>query len=58
MKRTICITIEVDPDEYLDAEDSPKGTIALVHEMLRGDADIPNIVAVYCDGESETFTDL
>lgn len=49
MKRTVCITLELDPTEYHQAEDTPNGTIDLVLDMLRGDADLPDSATMSCE---------
>jgi len=49
MKRTVTITIEVDATEYHEAEDTASGTIDLVIDMLRGDADLPAVSTIVCE---------
>ncbi len=55
MKRTITITLEVDPTEYHQAEDTPTGAVELVKDMLRGDADLPEGIIIACDGIMRHF---
>lgn len=50
MKRSVTITLELDPTEYHEIEDTPNGTIDLVIEMLRGDADLPDSATISCEG--------
>lgn len=48
MKRTVIITLEVDPTEYQQAEDTDAGTADLVIDMLRGDTDLPDQMILTC----------
>jgi hypothetical protein len=41
MKHYVTLTVEVDPSEYSDAEDSEQGAIDLVQAMIDGQADWP-----------------
>ena len=52
MKRTVVITFEVDATEYHEAEDTAAGTVDLVLDMIRGNADLPpdKYIAIKCDG--------
>lgn len=54
MKRTVVITLEIDPTEYHEAEDTATGTIDLVLDILRGEADLPDEpLTISCNGVSE-----
>lgn len=55
MKRTVTITLEVDPTEYHEAVDTPTGAVELVKEMLRGEAYLPEGMIIACDGIMRHF---
>jgi hypothetical protein len=55
MTRIVTVTLEVDPTEYHEAEDTPTGTVELVKDMLRGYADLPDNMIVSCDGIMRHF---
>lgn len=48
MRRTVTVTIEVDPEEYTDVGDTDEETVDLVLSMLRNDADLPDTVTISC----------
>ena len=57
MKRTVTITMDVDPADYNDTDDTPDGTIDLLIAMLRAEADLPERITIVCDGV-ERLTNL
>lgn len=54
MKRRVSITLEIDPTEYNEAVDTPKGTVDLVIACLRQETDLPSTITVECEGHSKT----
>jgi hypothetical protein len=48
MKRSVTMTIEIDATKYEGAEDTDSGTIDLLIDMLRGDADLPEVIKIEC----------
>lgn len=57
MKRLVKISIDIDTEEYLGANDSPLGTIALVEDILKGYADYPinSLVKIDCGDDCKTI---
>lgn len=51
-KKCVSITLTIDPTEYHGAEDSAKGAVDLVADMLRRDADLPDKVTVNCQSHT------
>ena len=58
MKRTVTITIAVDPAKYSDAQDTDDGAIDLVIAMLRDEADLPDEITIACDSVIRHTNDI
>lgn len=58
MKRTVTLTIEIDPETYLGADDSNDGAIGVVDEILKGLADLPEngFTTVSCGDKVKVLT--
>lgn len=56
MKRTVTITMEVDPLEFEDVEDSDCGAIELIHMALTNEADLIGNVEIACGTARITVT--
>lgn len=54
MKRTVIIALEIDPTNYLDAEDSPEGAVQAAIEILQMAADPPEKATITCEGVTKT----
>lgn len=57
MKRTVTITLELDPTEYHEAEDTSEGAIDLVIDMLRNEADLPEEITIACGNVTRKSND-
>ena len=49
MKRCVSITLNIDPEEYHRARDTPSGCVNLVIACLRGEADFATTLTVQCN---------
>lgn len=58
MKRLVTVTFEVDSEEYEGVESTPEGLLDLVTEMLRDQADLPDVVTISMDGLTPTTVTL
>jgi hypothetical protein len=48
MLRTVTITIEIDPSEYSDSEDSDEGAVDLIEACFQHETDFPETASVTC----------
>jgi len=53
MKRTVTITIEIDPTEY-DEPDTADDTLDLVEAFMKSEADPPDTATIECGGIKRT----
>lgn len=56
MKRTISITVEIDPCDYHDAKDTPAGAIAVAIACLSNEADWHATLIVACDEQRKEIS--
>lgn len=56
-KRTVFITLELDPTEHHDTKDTERGTVELAVAIFLGDANIPDgVVRIVCGEAEEVLT--
>ena len=58
MKRTVTITVEIEPEDYLDADDSNEGAVEIVKAILSGFADFPvnGFTTIKCGAETKVLS--
>lgn len=56
MKRCVSITLDIDPEEYHRAMDTPSGCVNLVIACLRGEADFVTTLTVQCNDAVKKVT--